>query len=103
LKKGTNTERYLLPHGKAAVAGDVIHQPELGQDLCGPSPKTAATRSTRRDREDMVETLCGIGGLDAADDFRPTTHRDHGADRHHVKKGHDVCNVRRTARASPCW
>ncbi len=33
LKKGTNTERYLLPHGKPAVAGDVIHQPELGQTL----------------------------------------------------------------------
>jgi len=24
LKNGTNTERYLLPHGKPAVAGDVI-------------------------------------------------------------------------------
>src|SRR5689334_2137099 len=27
LKKGTNTERYLLPGGKAAVAGDVLRQP----------------------------------------------------------------------------
>src|SRR5262245_43713011 len=33
LKKGTNTERYLLPHGMAAVAGDVIRQPELGKTL----------------------------------------------------------------------
>src|SRR5271165_2708905 len=33
LKKGTNTGRYLLPHGKPAVAGDVIRQPELGQTL----------------------------------------------------------------------
>ena len=33
LKNGTNTERYLLPHGKPAVAGDVIHQPELGKTL----------------------------------------------------------------------
>src|SRR3982074_241131 len=33
LKKGTNTERYLLPHGKPAVAGDVIRQPELGRTL----------------------------------------------------------------------
>src|SRR5579872_7286750 len=31
LKKGTNTERYLLPHGKPAAVGDVIRQPELGQ------------------------------------------------------------------------
>src|SRR5499426_2914790 len=33
LKKGTNTERYLLPGGKPAVAGDVIRQPELGKTL----------------------------------------------------------------------
>src|SRR5258708_38009240 len=33
LKKGTNTTRYLLPHGKPAVAGDVIHQAELGKTL----------------------------------------------------------------------
>src|SRR5258706_12728147 len=33
LKKGTNAERYLLPRGKAPVAGDVIHQPELGRTL----------------------------------------------------------------------
>src|SRR6201989_2928823 len=33
LKNGTNTERYLLPHGKPAVAGDIIRQPELGKTL----------------------------------------------------------------------
>src|SRR3954449_5425778 len=33
LKNGTNTERYLLPHGKPAMAGDIIRQPELGQTL----------------------------------------------------------------------
>ncbi len=33
LKNGTNTERYLLPGGKPPVAGDVIHQPELGKTL----------------------------------------------------------------------
>src|SRR6185437_8932888 len=33
LKNGTNTQRYLLPGGKPAVAGDVIHQPELGKTL----------------------------------------------------------------------
>ncbi len=33
LKKGTNTERYLLPHGKPPIAGDVIKQPELGKTL----------------------------------------------------------------------
>jgi gamma-glutamyltranspeptidase/glutathione hydrolase len=69
LKKGTNTERYLLPHGKPAVAGDVIRQPELGQTL-------RAIANNGRDAfyegaiaEDMVETLRGIGGLHTLDDF----------------------------------
>src|SRR5436190_369345 len=33
LRGGTHTARYLLPHGKPPVAGDVIRQPELGQTL----------------------------------------------------------------------
>ena len=45
LKNGTNTERYLLPHGKPAVAGDVIRQPELGKTLRAIAG-TAAMRST---------------------------------------------------------
>ena len=49
LKNGTNTERYLLPHGKPAVAGDVIHQPELGKTLRAIAG-TAATVLQRRDR-----------------------------------------------------
>jgi gamma-glutamyltranspeptidase/glutathione hydrolase len=73
LKNGTNTERYLLPHGKPAVAGDVIRQPELGKTL----------RAIARDgrdafykgpiAEDMVETLRGIGGLHTLDDFAAHT------------------------------
>src|SRR5437660_3124838 len=69
LKNGTNTERYLLPHGKPAVAGDIIRQAELGKTL----------RAIARDgrdafykgpiAEDMVETLRGIGGLHTLDDF----------------------------------
>src|SRR5882762_9250707 len=69
LKKGTNTPRYLLPHGNAPAAGDVIKQPELGQTL-----RTIAKQG--RDgfykgaiAEDMVETLRGIGGLHTLDDF----------------------------------
>jgi gamma-glutamyltranspeptidase/glutathione hydrolase len=49
LKKGTNTERYLLPGGKPPAAGDVIRQPELGK------------------------TLRGIGGLHTLDDFAAHT------------------------------
>src|SRR5260370_41390547 len=33
LKKGTNTGRYLLPHGRPAGAGDEIRPPRLGQTL----------------------------------------------------------------------
>jgi gamma-glutamyltranspeptidase/glutathione hydrolase len=69
LRGGTNTQRYLLPHGKPPIAGDVIRQPELGQTL-----RTIARQG--RDgfykgsvAEDMVETLRGIGGLHTLDDF----------------------------------
>jgi gamma-glutamyltranspeptidase/glutathione hydrolase len=69
LRGGTNTQRYLLPHGKPPVAGDVIRQPELGQTL-----RTVAKQG--RDgfykgsvAEDMVETLRGIGGLHTLEDF----------------------------------
>src|SRR6266480_1981603 len=65
LKNGTNTARYLLPHGKPAAAGDVIHQPELGK------------------------TLRGIGGLHALEDFAA-----HGTETTSpigtMYKGHDV-------------
>src|SRR6202047_2451162 len=61
LNKGTNTVRYLLPHGRPAVAGDVIQQAELGQTM-------------RAIAEDIVETVRGIGGLHTTDDFaRHTT------------------------------
>src|SRR6266849_6908 len=33
LRKGTHTERYLLPHGEPPVARDVLRPPELGQAL----------------------------------------------------------------------
>ena len=89
LKKGTNTERYLLPHGKAPVAGDVIHQPELGQTL-------RAIASGGRDAfykgaiaEDMVETLRGIGGLHTLDDFAVHT-TETTTPIGTVYKGHDV-------------
>src|SRR6201991_1498507 len=73
LKKGTNTERYLLPHGKAAVAGDVIHQPELGQTLRAIAKKGRDAFYKGAIAEDMVETLRGIGGLHTLDDFAAHT------------------------------
>src|SRR6202165_4893826 len=66
LQKGTNTERYLLPHGKAAVAGDVIRQPELGQTLRAIAKDGRDAFYKGPIAEDIVETLRGIGGLDAA-------------------------------------
>ena len=69
LRGGTNTPRYLLPHGNAPVAGDVIRQPELARTL-----RTIAKQG--RDgfykgavAEDIVETLRGLGGLHTMDDF----------------------------------
>ena len=69
LKKGTNTERYLLPHGRAAVAGDVIRQVELGKTLRAIAARGRDAFYTGEIAEDMVETLRSIGGLHTLDDF----------------------------------
>src|SRR5258708_9649858 len=73
LKNGTNTERYLLPHGKPAVAGDVIHQPELGKTLRAIAKGGRDAFYTGAIAEDMVETLRGIGGLHTLEDFATHT------------------------------
>src|SRR6201987_868341 len=69
LQKGTNPERYLLPGGKPAVAGDVIHQPELGKTLRAIAKHGRDAFYKGAIAEDMVETLRGIGGLHTLDDF----------------------------------
>ncbi len=69
LKKGTNTERYLLPHGKPAVAGDVIRQPELAGTLRAIAARGRDAFYSGEIAEDMVETLRGIGGLHTLEDF----------------------------------
>jgi gamma-glutamyltranspeptidase / glutathione hydrolase len=89
LKKGTNTERYLLPHGRPAVAGDVIHQPELGQALRAIARDGRDAFYTGAIAEDMVETLRGIGGLHTLDDFAAHT-TETTAPIGTIYKGHDV-------------
>jgi gamma-glutamyltranspeptidase / glutathione hydrolase len=69
LKNGTNSARYLLPHGQPAVAGDVIHQSELGQTLRAIAKHGRDAFYTGAIAEDMVETLRGIGGLHTLEDF----------------------------------
>jgi gamma-glutamyltranspeptidase/glutathione hydrolase len=69
LKKGVNTERYLLPHGKPAVAGDVIKQPELGQTLRAIAKNGPDAFYKGAIAEDMVETLREAGGLHTLEDF----------------------------------
>jgi gamma-glutamyltranspeptidase / glutathione hydrolase len=73
LKNGTNTERYLLPHGKPAVAGDVIRQPELGKTLRAIAKDGRDAFYKGPIAEDMVETLRSIGGLHTLDDFAAHT------------------------------
>src|SRR3979490_2045396 len=89
LKKGTNTERYLLPHGKAPVAGDVIHQPELGQSLRAIAKDGRDAFYKGAIAEDMVETVRGIGGLHTLDDFAAHT-TETTTPIGTVYKGHDV-------------
>ena len=69
LKKGINTERYLLAHGKAAVAGDVVKQPELGQTLRAIAKGGPDAFYKGAIAEDMVETLRAAGGLHTLEDF----------------------------------
>src|SRR5258707_2057086 len=69
LKNGTNTARYLLPHGKPAVAGDVIHQPDLGKPLRTIAKNGRDAFYTGEIAADMVDTLRGIGGLHTLEDF----------------------------------
>src|SRR3977135_1406616 len=89
LKKGTNTERYLLQHGKPAVAGDVIKQPELGQTLRAIAKDGRDAFYKGAVAEDMVETLRGIGGLHTLDDFATHT-TETTAPIGTIYKGHDV-------------
>ncbi len=89
LKKGVNTERYLLPHGKPAVAGDVIHQPELGKTLRAIAKSGRDAFYKGAIAEDMVETLRGIGGLHTLDDFSAHT-TETTSPIGTVYKGHDV-------------
>ena len=89
LKNGTNTGRYLLPHGKPAVAGDVIRQAELGKTLRAIAKDGRDAFYTGRIAEDMVETLRGIGGLHTLEDFaRHTTETTSPIGT--IYKGHDV-------------
>ena len=89
LKNGTNTERYLLPHGKPPVAGDVIHQPELGKTLRAIAKDGRDAFYTGAIAEDMVETLRGIGGLHTLDDFAAHT-TETTSPIGTMYKGHDV-------------
>src|ERR1700691_3371764 len=89
LKKGTNTERYLLPHGKPAVAGDVIHQPELGKTLRAIARGGRDAFYKGAIAEDMVETLRGIGGLHTMEDFAAHT-TETTSPIGTIYKGHDV-------------
>src|SRR4051794_7298342 len=89
LKRGTNTERYLLPYGKPAVAGDVIRQPELGKTLRAIAKNGRDAFYRGAVAEDMVETLRGLGGLHTLDDFAAhTTESTNPIGT--IYKGHDV-------------
>src|ERR1700709_1493172 len=89
LKNGTNTARYLLPHGKPAAAGDVIHQPELGKTLRAIAKNWRHAFYSGAIAEDMVETLRGIGGQHTLEDFA-AHENEHPAPSRSLYKGHDV-------------
>src|ERR1700751_2457212 len=73
LKNGTNTPRYLLPHGRPMQAGEVLRQPELGKTLRAIAKNGRDAFYKGEIAEDMVETLRGIGGLHTMEDFAEYT------------------------------
>src|ERR1700760_4803602 len=73
LKAGTNTVRYLLPHGRPMLAGEVLKQPELGKTLPAIAKNGRDAFYKGEIAEDMVETLRGIGGLHTLEDFAEHT------------------------------
>jgi gamma-glutamyltranspeptidase/glutathione hydrolase len=73
LKNGTNTPRYLLPHGRPMLAGEVLRQPELGKTLRAIAKDGRDAFYTGAIAKDMVETLRGIGGLHTLEDFAEHT------------------------------
>ena len=84
LKKGINTERYLLPHGKAGrrrrrdqAAGA---RPDAAGDRQGRPRRVLQGRDRRRHGRDLARRRRPAH----AGRFRQPHHRDDGADRHHV-------------------
>jgi gamma-glutamyltranspeptidase/glutathione hydrolase len=73
LKNGTNTQRYLLPHGRPMLVSEVLRQPELGKTLRAIAKKGRDAFYKGEIAEDMVETLRGIGGLHTLEDFAEHT------------------------------
>src|SRR6201985_1221583 len=73
LKKGTNTPRYLLPHGRPMLAGEVLRQPELGKTLRAIAKDGRDAFYKGPSAADMVETLRSIGGLHTLEDFAEHT------------------------------
>src|SRR5260221_6189616 len=73
LKNGTNTVRYLLPHGRPMLVGEVLRQPELGKTLRAIAKNGRDAFYKGEIADDMVETLRGIGGLHTLEDFAEHT------------------------------
>src|SRR6201986_1281278 len=73
LKNGTNTVRYLLPHGRPMLAGEGLRQPELGKTLRAIAKDGRDAFYNGPIAEDMVETLRSIGGLHTLEDFAEHT------------------------------
>ena len=101
LKNGTNTERYLLPHGKPAVAGDVIRQPELGKTLRAIAATADAPTAARSPPTWSIPCAASAACTrwKTLRRIRPETTAPIGT----MYKGTTSGSARRTAPASPCW
>jgi gamma-glutamyltranspeptidase / glutathione hydrolase len=73
VRAGINAPRYLLKNNEAPVAGDVMHQPELGKTLRTIAKEGPAGFYKGYVAEDMVQTLRSHGGLHTMEDFAAHT------------------------------
>ena len=90
LKNGTNTARYLLPHGKPAAVGDAIHQPELGKTLRAHRQERPRRVLYRRDRRRHGRQPARHRRSAYAGRFRSPTRPRRRSPIGTIYKGHDV-------------
>ena len=104
LKNGTNTERYLLPHGKPRGGRRRDPPARARQDPARHRARAAATPSTRAPSPKTWSRPCAASAACTRWRISPRTRTETTvADRHDVQGPRRLAVPAERARASPCW